>query len=425
MAAGACVLRAATKTRGYVWRVKYVDAAGKQVMETLGPERDGWTRKKAQAELRARLVAVEREGYRKPVPMTFESFGRRWVTEHCDRRGLKRSTRRGYEAILERLIFAFAGLRLDEIDAGTVERFIAGASRGSSGRKAGKRRRDPLAPRTVNRHLNVLHALLDAAVRQGLVRSNAVEFVDRPREPRDQSWRILSPAEIVAVEAAFVEMIDEADRDTERAWRELARVIFVVAVATGMRSGELRGLKWRRVHLADPDGARLEVAETFVRGRQDTPKSRRSVRTIALGRKVADELFAWRGRTAFAGDDEHVFASPTSGRPFDPGKYAEVFRYALERAGIEGRVRPLHDLRHTSITNGAIAGTHPTALMARAGHSSFATTLIYLRLGGELFAEEAERLEERLWGDPGRKPRYKTAPEAHTALAADPAKAAL
>lgn len=40
--------------RGTVWRVKYDDAAGRQVMETLGPEREGWTEKKAEAELRER-----------------------------------------------------------------------------------------------------------------------------------------------------------------------------------------------------------------------------------------------------------------------------------------------------------------------------------------------------------------------------------
>jgi hypothetical protein len=42
--------------RGTVFRIKYRDAAGVQVMETIGSERDGWTRKKADAELRERLV---------------------------------------------------------------------------------------------------------------------------------------------------------------------------------------------------------------------------------------------------------------------------------------------------------------------------------------------------------------------------------
>ena len=46
--------------------MKYVDADGQQVMETVGAERDGVTRKQAEAELRERLVRVERRHYRRP-----------------------------------------------------------------------------------------------------------------------------------------------------------------------------------------------------------------------------------------------------------------------------------------------------------------------------------------------------------------------
>jgi integrase len=60
-------------------------------------------------------------------------------------------------------------------------------------------------------------------------------------------------------------------------------------------------------------------------------------------------------------------------------------------------VRPFHDGRHTSITNAAAAGVSPAALMARAGHSDFATTQLYIDLAGETFREEADRLEERVF----------------------------
>jgi hypothetical protein len=48
--------------------------------------------------------------------------------------------------------------------------------------------------------------------------------------------------------------------------------------------------------------------------------------------------------------------------------------------------------------------------MARAGHSDFKTTQRYIDLAGEVFRSEAERLEERLWGDSGTRNRYNTAP---------------
>jgi integrase len=135
-----------------------------------------------------------------------------------------------------------------------------------------------------------------------------------------------------------------------------------------------------------------------VRNAVETPKSQAGQRTIALGKRVADELFDHRARTPFSGDDERVFANPRTGGAFDVGRYSELFRRALGRAGVEGRVRPFHDLRHSSITNSAAAGTPPEALMARAGHSDYATTRRYVDLAGERFREEADRLEERLWG---------------------------
>jgi integrase len=77
---------------------------------------------------------------------------------------------------------------------------------------------------------------------------------------------------------------------------------------------------------------------------------------------------------------------------------AEIVRLAFARARIDGNVRPAHDLRHSSITNAATAGTAPEALMSRAGHSSYSTTRRYIDLAGERFRDEADRLEHRLWG---------------------------
>ena len=59
---------------GVVWRIKYRDAHARQVMETAGRKRDGFTRRQAEAELRDRLVNVERRGWRKPAPTTFAEY---------------------------------------------------------------------------------------------------------------------------------------------------------------------------------------------------------------------------------------------------------------------------------------------------------------------------------------------------------------
>jgi integrase len=177
-------------------------------------------------------------------------------------------------------------------------------------------------------------------------------------------------------------------------------------MATGIRRGEVAGLRWRAVLLADPDGPVMRIDETYVRNQTDTPKSAAGNRTISIGEKLAAELWEHRGWSAYRGDDDLVFPNPRTGRWYNANPYAVLFRAALGRAGIEGYVRPSHDLRHSSITNSAAAGTSPEALSSRAGHASYATTRRYIDLAGERFRPEADRLEERLWGNGGTKNGY-------------------
>ena len=100
MPRAACVIRYDGK-HGIVWRVKYPDANGKQVQETVGAERDGVTRKQAEAELRERLVRVERKGYTRPKALTFGAWADTWLDEGKARRGWKPRTILVYENTVE------------------------------------------------------------------------------------------------------------------------------------------------------------------------------------------------------------------------------------------------------------------------------------------------------------------------------------
>ena len=112
-------------------------------------------------------------------------------------------------------------------------------------------------------------------------------------------------------------------------------------------------------------GASLRVEETFVRQRGRHAEVGGGATHDRARPALADELFRPPARSAFEGDDERVFANPRTGASVRRRtRYAELVRTALERAGIEGYVRPSHDLRHSSITNAAAAGTSPEALMA-------------------------------------------------------------
>ena len=90
-----------------------------------------------------------------------------------------------------------------------------------------------------------------------------------------------------------------------------------------------------------------------------------------------------------------MFCHPQTGSPLRANSFAEAFRAALTAVGITDHVRPFHDLRHASLTNGAAAGEMPIALMTRAGHANMSTTQNYLHLAGVVFRDEAQRLEDR------------------------------
>ena len=225
---------------------------------------------------------------------------------------LELSTTGGYRSIVETHLKPGIGhVRLTDLDVSHLERYVASMLRAGA------------ASRTCNRHLNVVHGILKMARRQRIVRENVADLVERPPEPRLR-WRILSPAEIARVETAFVALATGVDDESERRWIKQARVVFLFVYATGLRRGELLGLRWRNVHLADPAGPSLRVCETIVHGRADTPKSAASERTIAIGPRLAEELFDHRARTAYAGDDECVFCHPDKGSVLDHKGYADT-----------------------------------------------------------------------------------------------------
>jgi integrase len=355
--------------RGAVYRIKYADATGKQIMETVGPVKsgarpDGLTRSDAAAELRDRLNRVEKKRWEKPKPVTFAVYQARWFAEQDRQRGWQATTATVYENVLKRLTGAFGSMKLAEVRPRHVSAYIAEQSR-------------LLGASTVNRDVGVLYDVFKTAKRDELVDSNPVEAADRPRVP-DTDWRILQPAEVRSVAKAFTD--------------KQARTIFLTLAVTGLRKSELQELRWRDVALGE---RKLRVVKS---------KSKAGRRTIAIPPLLLDELERHYQRTAYKADDDRVFCHAHRGTVYSAEMWAPLFDAALTEAGIHDRVRPFHDLRHTAITNRAAAGLSPIVLMYEAGHSSMAITQRYIDLAGVVFAEEAAHAERRMLGAVSTEP---------------------
>jgi integrase len=366
---GACVIRYAGK-RGVVWRVKYADADGKQVQETVGAERDGVTRKQAEATLRDRLVKVEQKGYRRPRPLTFGEWADTWFQDGQTRRAWKPRTILVYRNALEQhLRPEFGTMRLDAIrprDVATYIRRVMNEPHPRFGR--------PLSAKFVNLHLNLLHAVFKSAIADELVQANPVATVERPKVKR-RRWRILEPTEVGRVAAGFTD-----DR---------ARRVFLTLILTGLRRFELQALRWQDVNMLE---GTLRVVVS---------KSEEGERLIAVPPTLARELEAQYQASAYRAGSDYVFAHPTRGSRLEHEWYAEAFRKALKAAAITDYIRPFHDARHAALTNMAATGASPIAVMATAGHRSMQTTQRYVHLAGVVFREEASALEQRMLGVQG------------------------
>jgi len=166
MPRGAAVIRY-EGARGVTWRVKYADADGRQVMETVGRERDGFARRDAEAALRERLVRVERKQYRRPEPVTFRQASKRWREEVGARKQWRPATVLQYRSILDRLNDTFGPSRLADVRPSHVSDYVTKQSA-------------KMAAASVNRDLSILHAIYEWAIALELVGRNPTKGVARP-----------------------------------------------------------------------------------------------------------------------------------------------------------------------------------------------------------------------------------------------------
>jgi integrase len=234
------------------------------------------------------------------------------------------------------------------------------------------------------------HALSDAQ-RLGLVYRNACDLVDVPRVRR----REIMP---LTAEQARGFLLSLRGHRSE--------ALYVLALATGMRRGELLALRWQHVDL---DNALIKV-QASLQLRQGRwvlapPKTKYSRRQIALSRTTVDALRRHRALMAAEKlrlgpaweDDELVFPN-TAGRMQDPTYLAHYqFKPLLRKAGMPN-IR-FHDLRHTAATLLLAQGVNAKVVSEMLGHSSIALTLgIYGHVLPHMQQQAAEIMDRLLWG---------------------------
>ena len=223
-----------------------------------------------------------------------------------------------------------------------------------------------LAPATVRKIHSTLHKALSQAVSDGLIPRNAA-VIKAPRP---------DPEEMHPLSA------DEASALLKAAHGERFEALYVLAITTGLRRGELLGLRWRD---ADLEQGVLRVGRALVREggryRPGETKTKRGHRSIRLPSRAVSALGAHRKRQLeermrLAGlyEDHDLIFATQKGTPLNPEKLVKrCFKPLLKRAGLP-EVR-FHDLRHTCATLLLGRGVHPKLVQELLGHATIAMTL--------------------------------------------------
>jgi integrase len=257
----------------------------------------------------------------------------------------------------------------------------------------GMKLEEGLSGTTVHHLHAVLHRALAQAERLGLVARNVSELVEVPRMA-EHEMRVLDS--------------EQVRRLLDVARGERLEALYVLAVSTGMRQGELLALRWEDVDL---DRRTVHVRATLQRTKEHgytlaAPKTKRSRRQISLTGVARDALRAHRARQAqerlaagpaWQGTHDLVFADAAGGPLSGIQVTRAAFYPLLKRAGLP-RVR-FHDLRHTAATLLLGRGVNPKVVSEMLGHASVGITLdIYSHVLPDMQEQAAAQMDAALGG---------------------------
>jgi integrase len=313
----------------------------------------GVTKKAAQYELQKLIGSATTD----PSKLLVRDLAKRWL--EAKKKTVTPLTYDRYEQIWRIHVEPFIGnARASHLKAWHIERFYSDLEKARAGQGVDER---PLCSRAGLRKAGeVLHFILTEAARQGVLPAAPTQFVRRPKVEQVEML-VLSPEQVTTF--------------LEHAALDPLHYLYLMALSTGMREGELFALEWKDV---DFDSHAVTVQRTLENRkgalRTKPPKTKNAYRRIDLPEAMVDALLEHRRRAVAEGmATAPVFHDERGGwlRISNVGRRS--LKPILERAGLP-RIR-FHDLRHTHATLLLVSGVNPKVVSERLGHASVEFTL--------------------------------------------------
>ncbi|WP_324668951.1 tyrosine-type recombinase/integrase [Geochorda subterranea] len=334
--------------------------------------------------------------------LTVKEFLELWLKNDAPNTTKPRTLKRYKELVNLHITPRLGAVRLDLLSPQHVKRLLA------------EKREEGLSARTCLHIYRVLHRALNSALEDGRISQNVCDRV-RPPKVDEKLPDGLSTEQVDALLRAARYIEGERLPDGTRVQiPNPLYPLYLTAVHTGMRLGELLGLRWADVDL---DVGVAVVQQALVKaGRQpvfDTPKNRKprvvplspevieALRQLRIDQEIARANYSQRGKQygAFPGHEEHgplVFCQE-NGWPLEPGNLTQRnFKELLKKAGLPRDIR-FHDLRHTFVSRALQAGANPRAVSEIVGHYDPGFTLKrYAHALPEDTREAVRRLSQHL-----------------------------
>lgn len=387
-AAGTGTIRKKTTIRNgkayTYWEARYTagcdPGTGKQIQRSIS----GKTQKEVVQKLKAITASIDAGTYTAPNKMTVGDWLDIWQKEYLG--GVKPLTVQAYaKNVRIHIKPALGSIKLDTLDAHTVQRFINSLSQPQEGSPG-------LAPKTVKCIHGCLHKALQQAVKAGYIRFNPADACELPRIERKE----IQPLDNADIQA-FMKAIQGHRFET----------VYLTMLFTGMRRGEICGLTWDCVNL---DRGTILINKQLQNvpghpGEFHLAATKNSKgRTITAAAFVIDLLKRRRAQQAetrlLAGslwqDSGFVFCSET-GQHLSPSTVYHSYKRVVAAIGLpEAR---LHDLRHSYAVAALRAGDDIKTVQGNLGHHAAAFTLdVYGHVTEEMKQASADRMDSFIKG---------------------------